>query len=87
MPGPKPPEIVLSGDERAALERLARAHTTGQQLAARARIVLLAADEVPGTEIAAIVGCAEGTVVTWRGRYAESGLAGLEALPRPGKPA
>ena len=33
MPGPKAPEIVLSGDERAALERLARAHTTGQQLA------------------------------------------------------
>jgi transposase len=52
----------------------------------RARIVLLAADEVPGKEIAAIVGCAEGTVVTWRGRYAESGLAGLEDLPRPGKP-
>jgi hypothetical protein len=30
--------------------------------------VLLAADEVPGKEIAAVVGCAEGTVVTWRGR-------------------
>src|SRR3712207_8255910 len=27
------------------------------------------------------------TVVTWRGRYAESGLAGLEDLSRPGKPA
>jgi transposase len=53
----------------------------------RARIVLLAADEVPGKEIAATVGCAEGTVVTWRGRYAEHGLAGLEDLPRPGKPA
>jgi transposase len=30
---------------------------------------------------------AEPTVVTWRRRYAESGLAGLEDLPRPGKPA
>src|SRR3712207_2496549 len=34
----------------------------------------------------AMVGCAEPTVVTWRRRYAESGLAGLEDLPRPGKP-
>jgi transposase len=52
----------------------------------RARIVLLAAEGVPGKRIAAIVGCAEGTVVTWRGRYAEHGLPGLEDLPRPGKP-
>src|SRR3954447_25988551 len=52
----------------------------------RARIVLLAADEVPGKQIAEIVGCAEGTVVTWRGRYAERGLAGLADLPRRGKP-
>jgi transposase len=42
---------------------------------------------VPGKRIAAIVGCAEPTVVTWRGRYAEDGLAGLADLPRPGKPA
>jgi hypothetical protein len=53
----------------------------------RARIVLLAAEDVPGKQIAAMVGCAEPTVVTWQRRYAESGLAGLEDLPRPGKPA
>src|SRR3954462_7594070 len=52
----------------------------------RARIVLQAADGVPGKQIAAIVGCAEPTVVTWRGRSAEHGLAGLDDLPRPGKP-
>src|SRR4051812_27346640 len=55
----------------------------------RARIVLLAAEGVPGKQIAATVGCAEPTVVTWRRRYAESGLAslaGLADLPRPGKP-
>src|SRR3954471_18828513 len=52
----------------------------------RARIVLLAAEGVPGKQIAALVGCAEPTVVAWRGRYAERGLVGLEDLPRPGKP-
>jgi transposase len=52
----------------------------------RARIVLVAGDGVPGKQIAATVGCAEPTVITWRRRYAEDGLAGLEDLPRPGSP-
>src|SRR3954452_20376939 len=74
----------VEGRER---ERRVRDKGAPARMVERARIVLLAADEVPGKEIAAIVGCAEGTVVTWRGRYAEQGLAGLEDLPRPGKPA
>jgi hypothetical protein len=52
MPGPRPPEVVLSAEERAALERLARAHTTGQQLAVRARVVLLAADGLTTSAVA-----------------------------------
>jgi transposase len=52
----------------------------------RARIVLLAGDGARGKQIATRVGCTEPTVVTWRRRYAESGLAGLEDLPRSGKP-
>ena len=43
MPGPKLPPVAMTADERAALEQLVRRHTTGQQLAERARIVLLAA--------------------------------------------
>src|SRR5687768_148430 len=72
--------------DRRELERRVRDKSAPARGGERARIVLLAAHEVPGKEIAAVVGCAEGTVVTWRGRYAESGLAGLEDLPRPGKP-
>jgi transposase len=73
--------------DRRELQRRARDKSAPARVVERARIVLLAADEVPGKQIATIVGCAEGTVVTWRGRYAEHGLAGLEDLPRPGKPA
>ena len=40
MRGPKPPAIDLTDAERDELERLARRHTTPQQLALRARIVL-----------------------------------------------
>src|SRR3954462_7915050 len=72
--------------DRRELERRARDKGAPARVVERARIVLLAAEKVPGKEIAAIVGCAEGTVVTWRGRYAKHGLAGLEELPRPGKP-
>lgn len=48
--------------------------------------MLLAAAGVPAKQIAATVGCAEPTVVTWRRRYAERGLAGQVDEPRPGTP-
>src|SRR3954454_3732567 len=79
--------VEVSESDRRELERRVRDKGAPARVVERARIVLLAAEEVPGKEIAAMVRCAEGTVVTWRGRYAESGLAGLEDLPRPGKPA
>src|SRR5829696_9915217 len=72
--------------DRRELERRVRDKGAPARVVERARIVLLAADGVPGKQIAARVGCAEPTVVTWRRRYAERGLAGLEDLPRPGTP-
>src|SRR3954451_3153714 len=78
--------VQVPDADRRELQRRARDKGAPARVVERARIVLLAADEVPGKKIAALVGCAEGTVVTWRGRYAEHGLAGLEDLPRPGKP-
>src|SRR4051794_29737830 len=60
--------------DRRELQRRARDRGAPAREVERARIVLLAADAVPGQQIAEMVGCAEGTVVTWRGRYAERGL-------------
>src|SRR5918995_3262860 len=79
--------VEVPDADRRELERRARSKGAPAREVERARIVLLAAEGVPGKQIAAMVGCAEPTVVTWRGRYAERGLAGLEDLPRPGKPA
>ncbi len=96
MPGPKPPELVLGDDERAALARLARAHTTGQQLAERARIVLLAAEGLNNSEIARQLSLEPDTVRLWRQRwlsFAGVGVADLSAAarladaPRSGAPA
>src|SRR5918995_191953 len=78
--------VEVPDADRRELERRVRAKGAPAREVERARIVLLAAEGVPGKQIAAIVGCAEPTVVTWRRRYAEHGLPGLEDLPRPGKP-
>src|SRR5215212_5552078 len=60
--------------DRRELERRARDKGAPARVVERARIVLLAADEMPGKQIAEMVG------------YAERGLAGLADLPRSGKP-
>jgi DNA-directed RNA polymerase specialized sigma24 family protein len=52
MPGPKPTKIELSVEVRGELEKLAARHTTGQQTAQRARIVLQAAEGKHHAEIA-----------------------------------
>jgi transposase len=78
--------IVLSADERAALEGWARAPTTEQRLAERAKIVLAAATGMASRAIAREVGCARGVVSKWRVRFASDRLAGLRDAPRSGKP-
>lgn len=71
MPGPKPPQIVLSEDERTALESLVRAHKTGQALARRARVVLLAALGYSNMDIARQIPMDEEAVGLWRRRWAK----------------
>src|SRR6266705_2340228 len=63
-----------------------RARTTEQRSVQRARIVLRAAEGVPNRRIAAEVGVAPMTVLLWRAKYAQAGLAGLADEPRPGRP-
>ena len=96
MPGPKPPEVVLSDEERRELERLVRAHTTGQQLAVRARIVLLAADGLSTSAVARALGLDVGTARQWRARWRRfrevplgdlGAAARLADAPKPGAPA
>jgi hypothetical protein len=55
-------------------------------LAQRARIVLLAAEGLPDSEIADRVGVTRQTVVSRRARSAQRGLAGLDDAPRSGRP-
>jgi transposase len=78
--------LTLRNGDRETLVSLTRSSTVAAGLAQRARIVLLAADGVSNTEIASRTGVSRPTVISWRGRYEESGLEGLADRPRSGRP-
>src|SRR5215210_1076286 len=63
-----------------------RAHTAPYWEVVRARIVLLAAEEVSNKEIAKRLDTTPQTVCKWRKRFYEEGLPGLEDRPRSGRP-
>lgn len=95
MRGPKPPAIVLSDAECQELEQLARRHSTPQQIALRARIVLAAADGANNCQLARQFDVSLDMVRRWRERWLALQLASLDDLPiverltdapRPGKP-
>jgi hypothetical protein len=88
MPRPHAPAIALSAEQEQDLLRLVRAHSTPQALVRRARIVLRAADPDKPTnlQIGQELGYKNDTVGMWRRRFAEHGIAGLQDLPRTGRP-
>ena len=81
MPGPKPPVVELTDEERRALEGLVRRHKTGQQVADRARIVLLAAEGLNNSEIARQLSLEPDTVRLWRQRWLRVSEVALADLP------
>jgi putative transposase len=84
--------VTVLPEQREALEHLVRAHSTQQQLALRARMILYAADGVSVRESARELGVWPKTVRYWRKRWRQAGdgQAAPERLadaPRSGAPA
>jgi transposase len=79
-------ELVLSVEERLALERLANRPKSAQMLATRARIVLTCAGGHSNGEVAMKLGVNQNTVGKWRRRFIADRLDGLFDEPRPGAP-
>ena len=78
--------LVVSSEDRAVLESWTRSRAIRASRVERARIVLAVADGNGTTGTARLVGVSRPTVIKWRDRFAEHGLAGLEDEPRPGQP-
>jgi len=83
-PGPKLPELALTDDERATLERWARRRKSSQALALRCRIVLACASGASNQAVADRLGVSRPTVTKWRARFVARRLEGLADEPRPG---
>lgn len=92
MAHPPAAAIPLRADQKAQLESLVRAHSTPQQVALRARIILLAGEGVGVSEAADRLGVWRKTVSCWRQRWLAGAPAAsvgerLADIPRPGAPA
>jgi hypothetical protein len=87
--------VALTAEERAALDRLVRAHGTAQQLALRASIILAAAEGHNNVQVGQQVGVSREAVRLWRDRWVRLQAVPLDDLsvaerladaPRPGAP-
>jgi transposase len=80
------PVVVLSPEQRTALDRLARQRSAPARVVERARIVLLAAEHLENKQIAVRMNITPEKAARWRKRFLAGGIAGLEKdAPRPGR--
>ncbi len=82
----QPSPLTISDEDRVTLTSWRRSSTVSAGLAERAAIVLACADGSGTSEAARRLGVSRPTVIKWRDRFAERGMAGLDDEPRPGRP-
>jgi transposase-like protein len=86
MPSQSPFRIEPSEEERTVLQKRARSHTGAYWEVVRARIVLLASEEISNKEIASRLDTSPQVLWKWRKRFHQEGLEGLQDRPRSGRP-
>ena len=95
MPIPVATEVNLSEEERTDLEQLVRRHNVGQQIALRARIILVAGAGRTNSAISRDLKVSINTAQRWRNRFAKAQAISYDDLsledrlqdgPRPGAP-
>jgi len=78
--------VEITDADRLILESWTRSSTVSAGHVERARIVLASAAGAGTTAVAGQLGVSRPTVIKWRDRFAESGIAGLDDEPRSGRP-
>jgi hypothetical protein len=86
MPRRSPNVVVLSREERRALEAAARKYTLPYFRVMRAQMILLAAEGTANDEIARRLNTRREVVSKWRKRFVQQRIPGLEERPRSGRP-
>jgi hypothetical protein len=86
MPRNSPFTVDLTEEEQKVLQEIARTYTSPYCEVIRAKIVLLAAEGLQNSQIAGRLGLPRQIVSKWRQRFYRKRLAGLESLPRRGRP-
>jgi hypothetical protein len=86
MPRGTPYQIALTAAEEQELSRRAAKYTSPYFQVLRAKMILLAAQGFGNDEIAGRLDTRRKVVSMWRKRFYEARLAGLDELPRPGRP-
>jgi len=86
MPRHSPYSIALTHSEKSVLEDIARKYTSPYYQVVRAKVILLAAQGLDNDQIGSRVSLPRQIVSKWRKRFFEERLAGLENLPRSGRP-
>lgn len=81
---PKSYAVTLSDEQRSQLESFARSRSLPHALARRAKIILMAADGMANSAIAAKLEVSNPTIADWCRRYIANGIDGLYDLP-PGR--
>jgi len=86
MPRTSPFPICLSASEAAELHRRSTKYTLPYFQVQRAKIILMAAEGLENSEIAARLNTRRDVVSEWRKRFFLERLTGLEERSRPGRP-
>ncbi len=79
-------ELILSDEERSALEGWVRRRSTSQAWALRCRIILACAEGASNKDVAARLGSTAHAVGRWRARFVAHRITGLGDMPRSGGP-
>jgi transposase len=86
MPRHSPYVVVLTQEEQRRLEETARKYTSPYCDVARAKVILMAAQNLENKEIGLRLDLPRQVVSKWRKRFCLERLAGLESRPRRGRP-
>lgn len=82
----KAPLLTCTEEDSTILDRWTRSRTIEARLVERAKIIMKCIEGQSVSQIAKDLKIRPNTVIDWRRRFLQSGIAGLHDLPRSGKP-